>query len=60
MRGLTGFDTGSNGHEDGNDYAFNLYICDSCGNICKENVWHNKGLTWIEYNQPSTEPRIES
>lgn len=27
--------------------AFNIYACDGCGAICKNNVWKNKGDEWI-------------
>jgi hypothetical protein len=33
--------------DDCNTWAYNLYACPDCGNICKENVWDNKGQTWI-------------
>lgn len=29
------------------EYAFNLYICNECGTICKEDVWDNEGTLWI-------------
>ena len=28
-------------------YAYNLFQCDECAAICKEDVWDNKGQTWI-------------
>jgi len=28
-------------------YAYNLMQCNDCGMLCKEDVWKNKGLTWI-------------
>jgi len=29
------------------DHAFNIYLCDGCGMICKEDVWEDKGNRWI-------------
>lgn len=31
------------------NYAYNLSQC-SCGTLLKEDVWDNKGLTWILEN----------
>lgn len=28
-------------------FSWNLYSCDSCGWICKEDVWDNAGQTWL-------------
>lgn len=39
------FDTGSSFEE---DYAYNLYICNKCGSIIKENVWSNPGCLKIK------------
>lgn len=41
MEGITGYDNPNSG------YAFNLSMCNGCGAICKEDVWNNKGETWI-------------
>jgi len=30
------------------DHAFNLYLCEGCGMICKEDVWEHKGLRWLQ------------
>jgi len=30
-----------------NGYAYNVYQCDGCGTIIKENVWKDKGYTII-------------
>lgn len=52
MQSVKGFDTGScNGHPGGGDIAWNLYTCDDCGNVCRENVWDNKGIVWIKWDQ---------
>lgn len=32
------------------EYAYNLYTCDVCGTITKEDVWDNKGLLVIPTN----------
>lgn len=41
-------DTGTNGcKHDGNDYAFNVYCCDHCKALAKENVWDASGILWI-------------
>ena len=40
------FDTGSSGI-DGKSFAYNLYQCDYCGMVCRENVWDNQGKVWI-------------
>lgn len=37
------FDEGSVG-----DFAFNMYICNKCGSIYKEDVWKNKGVLVID------------
>lgn len=58
MQSLGGFDTGSNGNKSGkgkndekySDIAFNIHLCGGCGSICKENVWTDKGNTWIYDN----------
>ena len=52
MRGLGGYDSGScNGHPSGGDVAWNLYCCDDCGNVARQNVWDNPGVVWILFNQ---------
>jgi hypothetical protein len=28
-------------------YAFNLYHCEFCGTIARENVWENPGVVYI-------------
>ena len=28
--------------------AYNVYQCDGCGTLCKEDVWSNAGLTFID------------
>lgn len=33
---------------DGEEYAFNLYLCNRCGTVCKQDVWVGKGLIWID------------
>ena len=30
-----------------NIYAYNVHQCHYCGALCKEDVWHNKGRTWL-------------
>lgn len=39
----------------GHVYAWNLFVCEYCGAICKQDVWHNAGEIWV-----TTEGRIES
>lgn len=40
--------TGVGVHDDPNSgFAYNLYQCDYCGCICKDNVWNNPGELWI-------------
>ena len=36
-------------HDDGagGDYAYNLYACEKCGTIMKQDVWGNSGWTII-------------
>lgn len=29
------------------DHAFNVYGCDPCGRVLKEDVWENKGQIWL-------------
>jgi hypothetical protein len=29
-------------------YAYNVWHCLTCANICKENVWDYKGYIWID------------
>lgn len=29
-------------------YAYNLFLCNRCGSICKEDVWKGKGQIWID------------
>lgn len=29
------------------DHAYNLYVCDACGRICKEDVWEHRGRRWL-------------
>lgn len=28
-------------------HAYNLYACDRCGILCKNDVWSDKGFRWI-------------
>ena len=30
------------------DHAFNLYVCEDCGIVCKIDVWEDKGVRWID------------
>lgn len=32
------------------DYAYNLFMCDNCGSLFKEDVWKNKGIIKISFN----------
>lgn len=32
------------------DYCFNLYLCEKCGTVCKEDVWEGKGILKIDIN----------
>ena len=44
-------DTGTNGHyRDKHSYAYNVYHCNSCIIIVKEDVWHNAGTVTILHN----------
>lgn len=36
-------------------YALNLYLCISCGSICRDNVWDNKGIVWWHVDSNQTE-----
>jgi len=29
------------------DHAYNIYACQDCGRIMKEDVWEDKGEIWI-------------
>jgi hypothetical protein len=29
------------------DHAFNVYLCDFCGMLCKHDVWVDAGKRWI-------------
>jgi hypothetical protein len=29
------------------DHAFNVYGCDSCGRVCKHDVWNDAGEIWL-------------
>ena len=29
------------------DHAFNLFACEKCGLLCKEDVWEDEGKRWI-------------
>jgi len=31
----------------GHVYAYNVFQCRYCGALCKQNVWHDAGETWI-------------
>ena len=31
-----------------NDHAFNVYLCNSCGMLCKVDVWADAGKRWID------------
>ncbi len=37
--------------DDGEKNAYNLYGCERCGRVCKENVWENKGVIWIDIDE---------
>ncbi len=50
MRYIDCYDTGSNGDEEGNSYAFNVHLCQDCGTLVKEDVWDNPGTIRIELN----------
>jgi hypothetical protein len=55
MIGVASFDDPHPSPADKHLYAYNLFQCQYCGAICKQDVWHNAGETWI-----SVEGRIES
>lgn len=50
MRFLGVFDTGSGSNHRGESIAYNLYQCDDCGMLCRENVWDHAGILWIDTN----------
>ena len=54
MRLVWVWDTGSNGHplhEDGYvGIACNLFACDECGTVARENVWDHKGVVVVRYD----------
>jgi hypothetical protein len=31
--------------------AYNLWQCEYCGAICKQSIWENPGLTWLNTEQ---------
>jgi hypothetical protein len=33
--------------DDAQQHAYNLYVCDRCGRICKSDVWDYSGSRWI-------------
>lgn len=35
-------------------WAYNVYHCDACGTLCKDNVWGNKERIWIRSNNSIT------
>lgn len=42
--------------DDDYDYAFNLYACQWCGRLCKQDVWCGAGFIWIDrFNNISKE-----
>lgn len=45
MNLVTVYDTGSSGPP---NYAYNLYQCEKCGTLCKEDVWEGRGKIWIK------------
>ena len=51
MRGVEVFDTGSDGAP---DIAWNLYACQGCGMVARENVWSHKGIVWVAATQDPT------
>jgi 8-oxo-dGTP diphosphatase len=36
-----------NAQQTDRDHAWNLYMCEACGRICKQDVWTNEGELWI-------------
>lgn len=46
LEGIYCFDTGG-GDYLGKDIAYNLYACNNCGTLLKEDVWENKGIISI-------------
>jgi hypothetical protein len=30
------------------DHAYNVYLCENCGMIVKEDVWEDEGELWIK------------
>ncbi len=46
MKGESVFDN-PHGDRKGRLTAWNLYSCEECGTIARENVWDNKGIVWV-------------
>ena len=44
--------------DDGNKYAYNVYLCSKCGRIFKENVWENKGIMSIAASELDVDLKI--
>ena len=51
MKGVAGFDTGSNGFEwrgrDAHGVAINVYFCDDCMIVARTNVWEWPGTVFV-------------
>ena len=41
------YDTGTSGDQ---DVAMNIYACNDCGTVCRENVWSFKGVVWVDFD----------
>jgi hypothetical protein len=42
------YDTGSSGES----FAWNLWSCQSCGMVARENVWDSTGVVWVPREAP--------
>lgn len=47
VRIAASFDTGSGESHFGHKVAWNLFQCESCGAVARQNVWDFKGVVWI-------------
>lgn len=56
------FDTGLTANDVGQSFAYNLYVCNDCGRIAKEDVRSRPGITWLtaEGGVERTGPEVES
>lgn len=41
-------------------HCFTVHYCESCGTICREDIWTHPGLIWIALDQTVTEERAQN